>query len=81
MAAAATALYQTTWRNKFLTAGCKTIHEMAEALRQAGDLLARMAADGVTLDEDGSMEDDYATLALVTNDRKLARKYGMEKAR
>jgi hypothetical protein len=67
--------YLMLWRNKFLTAGAKTVDEMAEALRHAAETLAAMRADGVTLDPEGGTEDDYAY--LVTTDPDIARKYDM----
>ena len=67
-----------TWRNKWLTASCKTILEMAETLESAGEELRNMAADGVVLEDCGSQADDYAM--FVTHDPKVAEKYDMEDA-
>lgn len=67
--------YVTTWRNKGVTAGAKTIEEMVSMLRSAADLLDQMRKDGVILDEAGGTGDDYAH--LVTMDSKVAEKYGL----
>jgi len=63
------------WRNKFLTAGAKSIGEIARTFRESADLLESMNADGVTLDPDAGTADDYAH--LVTTDPVIAKKYGM----
>jgi len=81
MATATMKTYETEWRNKFLTADCKTIHEMIAALEDAANTLKQMAADGVVLDEGGGTIDDYACLVLVTADKTLAKKYGMKARR
>ncbi len=67
--------YVSTWRNKWLTAEAKSIEEMIAMLRAAADHLDQMRKDGVVLDEDGGIGDDYAR--LVTTDPKIAEKYGL----
>ena len=67
--------YVTLWRNKWLTAHAKTLDELIVAFRTAADELGAMRRDGVTLQEDGGTEDDYAY--LVTSDPEIAKKYDM----
>ncbi len=67
--------YVTLWRNKWLTAHAKTIDEMIAALRAATETLEAMRRDGVTLEGDASVGDDYAH--LVTTDPEVAHKYDM----
>ena len=69
-------IYETLWRNKWLTAEATTIQEMVELLRSATDLLERMAESGVTLDPDGGTGDDYAR--LITTDVWVAKQFGLE---
>ncbi len=64
-----------TWRNKWLTAEAKSIEDMISMLRAAADHLDQMRKDGVVLDDDGGVGDDYAH--LVTTDAKVAEKYGL----
>lgn len=67
--------YVTTWRNKCLTSEAKTIDEMVMSLRRAADTLDAMRRDGVSLEDDGGIGDDYAH--LVTDDPEVAKKYDM----
>jgi hypothetical protein len=67
--------YVTTWRNKWLTAEAKSIEDMINMLRAAADHLDQMRKDGVVLEDDGGIGDDYAH--FVTTDPKVAEKYGM----
>jgi Uncharacterised nucleotidyltransferase len=67
--------YVTTWRNKWITAQAKTIQDMIAMLRAAADDLDKMRRDGVILEDDGGVGDDYAR--LVTTDPKVAEKYGL----
>jgi hypothetical protein len=67
--------YVTTWRNKWLTAEAKSIEDMIKLLRSAADYLDQMSKDGVFLDDNGGVGDDYAH--LVTTDPKVAEKYGL----
>lgn len=67
--------YVTTWRNKWLTADAKTIEDMTNMLRAAADHLDQMRKDGVVLEDNGGVGDDYAR--LMTTDPKVAEKYGM----
>ena len=71
--------YETLWRNKWLTSKAKTIDEMIESLRAAADHLDEMRKAGVTLEDDGGVGDDYAT--LVTTDPNVANKFGMDEER
>ena len=66
--------YVTTWRNKWLTAKANSMEEMISMLRSAADLLEEMQKDGVVLESDGRVGDDYAQ--LMTMDPKIAEKYG-----
>lgn len=67
--------YVTLWRNKWLTAEAKTIDEMIDLLRHAADTLDAMRRDGVVLEDDSGITDDYAH--LVTTDPDVAKKYDM----
>lgn len=68
--------YETLWRNKWLTADAKTIEDMIASLRAAADLLDAMRNAGVTLEDNGGVADDDAS--LVSSDPEVARKFGME---
>jgi hypothetical protein len=68
--------YETTWRNKWVTADAKTIRDMVKGLRDAADELEAMAKDGITIQEGSAIADDYAT--LFTEDPEVARKYGLK---
>jgi hypothetical protein len=48
---------------------------MIGMLRAAADQLEQMKRDGVTLEDEDAVSDDYAH--LVTFDAKIAEKYGM----
>ncbi len=63
------------WRNRSLTAHAKSLDEMIQGLRAAAATLEAMSKDGVVLDSEGGAADDDAP--LVTNDPKVAEKYGM----
>jgi hypothetical protein len=67
--------YVMTWRNKWLTAEAKSIEDMISLLRVAADHLDQMRKDGMVLDDDGGVGDDYAH--LVTTDATVAEKYGL----
>lgn len=67
--------YITLWRNKWLTSGAKTMDDMIEALRDAAGTLEAMRQDGVFLEVDGAIGDDYAH--LVTTNPDVAKKYDM----
>ena len=69
-------MYESTWRNKWLTADASTIEDMINALQGATDLLRAMKARGVTLDPDSCIGDDYAV--LVTDDPAVAVKFDFE---
>jgi hypothetical protein len=71
--------YETLWRSKWLTAEAKTIDDMIHLLRSAADQLDEMRKAGVTLEDDGGIGDDYAT--LTTTDPNVANKIGMEEER
>ncbi len=71
--------YEALWRNKWLTSEAKTIDEMIESLRAAADQLDEMRKAGVSLEDNGGVGDDYAT--LVTTDPEVAKKFGMEEER
>ena len=67
--------YVTTWRNKWLTAEAKSIEDMIAMLRAAADELDQMRKDGVVLEDNGGVGDDYAH--LLATDPKVAEKYGL----
>ena len=64
-----------TWRNKFLTTEAKSIEDMISLLRATAEQLDQMRRDGVVLDANDGVGDDYAH--LVTTDAKVAEKYGL----
>ncbi len=70
--------YERCWRNKFLTTEAKTIDDMINIFEEVVKEFKQMKADGITLREDvmGGISDDYAT--LITDDPKVAEKYGFE---
>src|SRR4051812_29603986 len=70
--------YTLTWRNKFLTTQATTIGDMAQALEDAAQELRGMERDGVALDPESGVENDYCL--LVTKDPEVARKYDFEEA-
>lgn len=63
------------WRNKFLTTKAQNIDDMIGSLQSAASELKAMRDDGVVLDPESGISDDYAT--LVTNDSNTAKKHGM----
>ena len=67
--------YVKTWRNKWLTAEAGSIEDMISMLRAAPEELDQMRRDGIVLDEDGGVGNDYAR--LVTTDPQIAAKYGL----
>ncbi len=67
--------YVTLWRNKWQTAEAKSLEDMISMLRGAADGLEEMRKDGVVLDGDTGVGEDYAH--LITNDEAVAQKYGM----
>lgn len=71
--------YTTVFRCKGLADGSTTLIEMAAALEAAGKQLREMAEAGVTLDEqmDDEVADDYAN--LVTTNKDVAKKFGLQK--
>ncbi|MCE9604404.1 MAG: nucleotidyl transferase AbiEii/AbiGii toxin family protein [Planctomycetia bacterium] len=68
--------YMTIWRNKWLTSEAKTIDEMIVMLREASNELEAMRAEGVVLDANDGVSDDYAY--LYTENKSVADKYGMQ---
>lgn len=66
-------MYETLWRNKFLTLEAETVEQMAERLEAAARELREMAAAGVRLD--GGADQDYAR--LVTEDLAVALEFGL----
>jgi hypothetical protein len=68
--------FETIWRDKWLTSEATTIPEMAQALREASELLLCMHHAGVQL-EDSGMGDGYAF--LFTYVPKAAEEFGLEK--
>lgn len=67
--------YLLLWRNKFLTTEAKSLAEMAASLSQAAATLNAMLADGVQLEENGGVTEDYAY--LITTNLEIAKKYDM----
>lgn len=74
--------YVRLWRNKFLTMRVSSLEEMIGVLEHSKhsehsvEELKSMLRDGVVLDPGGGTADDYAL--LVTTDRIVAERYGME---
>lgn len=69
-------VYETLWRNKWMTSDAKTIEDMILMIRGAADDLQAMKDAGITLDEDSGISDDYAR--LITTDPKVADTFGLE---
>jgi hypothetical protein len=67
--------YVLLWRNEFLTGGARSIDDMIETLGGGADELRRMKADGVTLDPERGMGDEFAY--LTTTVAEVAKRYGM----
>lgn len=63
------------WRNKWLTAGATSIDDMIKELRRAAKELEQMKRNGVRLDPDSDIGNDYAT--LITRNRNVAKLYFM----
>ncbi len=57
-------VFEMTWRNKFLTTGAKSIDGMIRLLKNASERLQEMKDDGVVLDPNNGVEDDYARLII-----------------
>ncbi len=68
--------YAMLWRNKWLTAEAKSIDDMILNLQKAAAELELMRSEGVILDRESGIEDDYAD--LITMDPGVARKYDMQ---
>ena len=66
--------YVMIWRNKWLTSEAKTVDEMLAMYIGTASHFEQMIRDGIVLDDNGSVGDDYAQ--LVTTDPKIAEKYG-----
>ncbi len=66
--------YVTTWRNKWLTSEAKSMDDMIAKYRETMIYFEQMKQDGIVLEDNGSVGDDYAQ--LVTTDAKIAEKYG-----
>lgn len=67
--------YVTLWRNKWLTSEAKSIDDMIALLQDVTRTLEAMRRDGVVLEDDSRIADDYAH--LVTTDPEVAKKYDM----
>lgn len=66
-------IYEYLWRNKWLTSDAVTIDDMINCLQSNVDLLREMKADGVILDPESGIGDDYA--GLITANKAVAEKY------
>ena len=70
-------LFESLWRNKWLTSEATSIQEMSFMLREAANDLDVMASEGVVLDLEGSdMSGDYAR--LITEASDVAGRFGFE---
>lgn len=67
-------LYGLIWRNKYLTAHCTTVAEMAKVMQDCAAQLKSMADAGVEIDSGAA--DDYAV--LFTDDPDVANRFGMQ---
>lgn len=67
-------IYETLWRNKYLTLNAKSIDDMIEAFKSAIEELTLMKEDGLEGEFDGA-GDDY--IYFKTSDSKLAVKHEM----
>ncbi len=66
-------IYESIWRNKFLTIDATTLDEMIAGLQGAVYELTAMRDAGIVLETNS---DDYAF--LTTTDAELAKKFGFE---
>jgi len=70
-------LFESLWRNKFLTSEATSIQGMSFMLREAANDLDVMASEGVVLDLEGSdMSGDY--VRLITEASDVAVRFGFE---
>src|SRR4051812_47841656 len=69
-------LYEYAWHNKWLTAEATSIDDMIGSLQEAADVLRKMKARGVTLDEYNDVGNDHAP--LVTDDPSVAEEFGLD---
>ena len=58
--------YVTLWRNKWLTSEAKSIEDMVSRLRASADYLDQLRKEGVILDDNGGVGDDYAQLVTMS---------------
>jgi hypothetical protein len=66
------AIFEFTWRNKFLCTDVESIGGFRDKLAEAVATLDRWMAAGVTLDEFSGIEDDYATFQTTNKEFALA---------
>jgi hypothetical protein len=71
------ATYELLWRNKHLTARCRTIDDFIAAFEAAAATMRRWKEAGIVLEAGSGIADDYAT--FTTTDPKLAKAEGFEK--
>ena len=65
--------YETLYRCKWMFSGCKTTAQCVAVLRQQLEMFEDWQKNGVILDPNSSIEDDYAE--FITTDPDLAKKY------
>src|SRR5690349_5528722 len=68
--------YKLLWRNRWLTAGARSLQDMIGALQGAVEELRALHTSGVSLDRESAIADDHAL--LVTTDAEVARTFGFE---
>ena len=49
------------WRNKWLTSDCQTIDDFIERYSATLDMFKEWKENGISLNKDSGIEDDYAT--------------------
>ncbi len=67
-------IYKTIWRNKWITAGAKSIDDFINTFEGLANHFREWKELGITLEEDGGVIDDYATFS--TDDMDVAIKAG-----
>ena len=66
--------YMMTWRNKWITSGAGSIDDFIGTFESLTDHFRKLKEWGITLLDDGGVEDDYAT--FITDDMETAVRAG-----
>jgi hypothetical protein len=69
-------IFETLWRNKWITANAKTIDDFITTFESLADMFKEWKEAGIKLETDSGIEDDYAT--FLTKDPVVASKYNFD---